>query len=680
MIDKQSCPTPSIGRYTAVGVLGGLLIGALEGGYRYKYPSPPVLLTPNVSYVILFLGPLLDALAGGLLGFVTGFVVVSRNRIWRPIALGLGIGLVTMLVLAVAIDPRNVALALVGETPRHFIRTMGVGMLLAGAVAFIAGRLLPLRTLSGLLAGVCVLLLVGVGAYALRPSMHRSEIAAKTAGPVDGPNIILITLDTVRADHLSLYGYPRRTTPSIDTWARQGVVFENAIASTSWTLPSHASIFTGLLPHQHGADWVKPLDPSWWTLAEVLASRGYETAGFSSNLGKAWRGLGMGNGFALYDDDSTTVRHNLRSLLLGSMLLQSLYKKYVHPDDLDRRNAGQINRDVLRWFHRRSPRPFFLFINYFDAHAPYLPPPKYASRFGYVSSGHEDNIESVIDRANDHADLSAEDTRFLITNYDNCLAYLDNSVGELLDSLSHLPGWDNTVVIITSDHGEGFGEHGTYSHGHDLYREVLHVPLLILGPTIPAGHRISHVVGIQELFETVLQLAGMNNPPFARASLQRFWRPGLDPGYLDESVVSELIPQLRSPAPISLTTPEWHYLNNAVGNEELYHWGSDPIEKVNLAKSPEYQKVLRDLQTRLRATIDESLRPWTGMEYLAALGESERTLASAARLSPQLGSSSPHSPGIPIGTSQTFFPHRALTLTQHPPIPEEELLRSLPYH
>ena len=667
-----------ISRYAGAGALAGLLVGALEGLCRYRYSSPPVLLKPFVTHVILFLGPLLDGLAGGFLGSVTGLLLASQSsRIWRRISLITGVCLVTMLVLAIAKDPRYTKLVLLGPFPNPLRLAMRAGVLLGGAGAFIAGRLLPLRTLRVLLAGAFAISLVGVGVYAINPTLHGAEVAAKPAAPIGEPNIILITLDTVRADHLSLYGYPRLTTPRLDRWAHHGVVFDNAIASTCWTLPSHASMFTGLLPHQHGAGSV-PLHPDWWTLSDVLRSRGYETAGFTSNLDYGGAGWGLGNGFELYDDDSTSMRHNVKALLLGNLLLQHFYAKYVQPDRFDRRDAGQINRDVLRWFHQRSPRPFYLFINYFDVHEPYLARAKYGSHFGHVSPWLLARIESVMQMKDYRLRLSAEDTESLVTSYDNCLAYLDDSVGELLDSLSRLPGWENTIVIITSDHGEGFGEHGSYSHGDNLYRESLHVPLIILGPNIPAGLRIPHVVGNQELFETVLQLAGMDNPPFQRASLQRFWRPGFEPGNSDEFVISELSLGRAMRCPISLTTPEWQYLHDAQGNTELYHWVSDPGEKVNLAQSPEYQEILKNLQIQLRAAVTESLPPWRGTGYLSALGESERTLANAAPLSPGPDSSSAHLPQFPIGTSQAFFPRRAFTST--PPSTDQELLRSLPYH
>ncbi|MFZ0961747.1 MAG: sulfatase, partial [Terriglobia bacterium] len=670
-----------IGRYTVVGALAGLLIGAAEGMYRYRYPIPPIVLKPDVAYVILFLGPLLDALAGGFFGLLTGLFVACRSsRIWRPILLILGVCLVALLVLMMAKNPEGTALLLLGAYPTPYRLAMRAGILLAGSGAFIVGRFLPLRTLSFVLAGALVISLGGVGVYVIEPSMHRASVTTLSAGPTGKPNIILITLDAVRADHLSLYGYPRQTTPSIDKWARKGVVFENAIAPTSWTLPSHASMFTGLLPHQHGADKDEPLDPRWWTISEVLSSRGYETAGFTSNFGWCLRGWGLGNGFELYDDDATSVRDNLVNLFLGRVLLQRLYGDYVDPQEMQRRDAGQINRDVLHWFHHRSPRPFYLFINYYDAHGPYIVPDFAASPFGPVSPWHLVSIQEGQAFEESPVHLSAEDREAFINGYDNCLAFLDSSVGELLNSLSRLPGWENTIVIITSDHGEGFGEHGKYFHAHSLYRELLHVPLIILGPGIPAGRRISHVVRTQELFETVLQLSGMENPPFQRASLQRFWEPGFEPGDLDEFVISELSPAMESPPPISMTTPEWQYLRDAQGSEELYHWVSDPGERFNLAKSPENQKLLQSLQIQLRAAVSTSLRPWRRPEYLSALGGFDRTAANAAGGGPALNASSTRPPRIPIGTSQAFFPRRAFASPQRPPSTDEELLRSLPYH
>jgi hypothetical protein len=137
---------------------------------------------------------------------------------------------------------------------------------------------------------------------------------------------------------------------------------------------------------------------------------------------------------------------------------------------------------------------------------------------------------------------------------------------------------------------------------------------------------------------------------------------------------------MTDPPPISLTTPEWQYLHDARGGEELYHWVSDPEEKINLVKSPDDQKVLEDLQTRLRSIVVESLHPWEGPEYLSALAGSGRPSAGSAHSVPAMNSSSVNPPSLPIGTSQAFFPHRVATSTRRPARADQELLQSLPYH
>jgi arylsulfatase A-like enzyme len=680
-VDWLSMRTP-VGRYIAVGSWVGLLVGALEAAYKCRYPMPAVLLEPDVGCAIWLVGPLADALAGGLVGLLLGLLVAGlRRRRARYITLGLALGAAGLVVWAIARDPRYALSILTGPFPTPFRIGLRAAVLLAAAGAVALARRLPWRWLRASLAVVFVALLLGVGIYHSWQPLRRGDVAASRTWPRGAPNVILITLDTVRADHLSLYGYARPTTPRLDRWAERGVVFANAIAPSCWTLPSHASIFTGLLPHQHGANFAEPLSRRWWTLGEVLSWRGYETAGFTSNLIFGGMGWGMGNGLRDYDDDSVSLRHNLRSLLLGGTLLDPLYRRYLRPDGFERREARQINRDVLRWLQHRSPRPYYLFINYFDAHGPYLVPPSYGSRFGTVSPWRLGQIDRAIVAENNSGRLSAGEDAALNTSYDNCLAYLDDSVGALLDALARLPDGQNTIVIITSDHGESFGEHGTYSHGFNLYREVLHVPLIVLGPGIPAGRRIPRVVRLQDLFQTVLHLTGMHNPPFEQDSLARFWQPDADAGGADEAAVSELVPEdLTAPIPISLTTSAWHYLRNTQGREELYRWPGDPREQTDLAGSPPYREVLDGLRRQLAAVVAESLRPWRRPEYVSAVPASA---GSAGGVEPSRSATALHpgpTPRLPIGSAQAFFPRRAFTSAPQPLSPDRELLQSLPYH
>ncbi len=419
----------------------------------------------------------------------------------------------------------------------------------------------------------------GVGYFSGKAAPFSAPSGPRQAARPGTPNIVFIVLDTVRADHLSSYGYSRPTTPNLDRLARAGVLFENAIAPTSWTLASHASMFTGLLPHQHGADWSRPLPRDPRTLADVLRSRGYETAGFVANFNYCQRGWGIGRGFETYVDDSESLRRNLAGTLLGTALIQPVYQNFCRFDYLERQDAREMNRQVFGWLRRRSTRPFFLFLNYFDCHSPYLTEPPYDHRFGKLSDKLVHKLFEALQSKDPARGFTATEQASLVAGYDDCLAFLDEHVGRLLDLLQRSPEGRNTIVIITSDHGEAFGEQGWYSHGYNLYREVLHVPLIITGPGIPKDVRIRRLVRTRDLFSTVLDLAAGGKTPFSPYSLARFWNPQLTPQPFDDFAVSELVPIFNEggkQAMISLTTPEWQYIYNSSGRQELYHWTGRP--------------------------------------------------------------------------------------------------------
>ncbi len=541
------------------------------------------------------------------------------------------------------------------------------------------GRLMtsPPRWTGGLVAVAGLVCLGGTALYPQRPS-SRAAPAAPLAS--NSPNIVLISLDTVRADHLSSYGYPRPTTPTIDRLAGQGVLFEAAIAPSAWTLASHASMFTGLLPHQHGANWLAPLDGRFRTLAEILASYGYETGGFTSNIFYGQDGWGMGQGFSTFDDDSASRRHNLAATLTGRALLQPLYQNLVRYDLFDRRNARELNRDILRWLEGRSSHPYFLFVNYFDAHDPYITGTPHDAHFGRISKGVIKQVNSI-DGVQVPEPLSAEEQASLITGYDNCLAFLDQQVGKLVEVLRQSPGWPNTVVIITADHGEGFGEHDRYGHGWNVYKEAVHVPLIFLGPGVPGGLRISHLVRTRELFPTILDFAVADRLPVRRASLRRFWTPGFQPDAFDDFAISETTENTPLPDPYStlgLMTSEWHYIHDRTGQVELYRWRNDPAERQNLADSPQYRETLSQLRARLKEYLGSSVRPWKGTAYLTALDESGYSFLIETAFRPT-GSPGPSSSQYQIGAVQTLFPADAPSGALHPSLSDEDLIKSLPY-
>ena len=301
----------------------------------------------------------------------------------------------------------------------------------------------------------------------------RADLA-DLPGPASpaAPNLVLVVLDTVRADHLAPYGYARVTTPHLDAFARdEATRFTQARSSSSWTLPSHASLFTGLLPSEHGAAYpgetAHPLRGEVVTLAERLRAAGYETAAVVANTLFIVPRLGMDQGFGHFDDRrGSFVGDYLALPQLAGLRLAVGHTPY--------RSAREITEAALQWLDARSPsegrlaaRPFFLMLNYMDAHRPYLPPSPFDKAFS--------------DEVPEYA-LKPERKLHLLL-YDRELMHLDSQLARLLERLRERGLFENTVVVVTADHGEAFGEHGRYGHSGTLFEELVHVPLYVK----PAG-------------------------------------------------------------------------------------------------------------------------------------------------------------------------------------------------
>lgn len=620
-------------RFFIIGATMGPLVGICEAALLYSRPQYSGLLSANVGDLIWFLTPLVDLLVFGLLGLALGLAADIRRppTPWRIAFLaGTGIGAVGACILYEVVR----LLLRAGE---HWSSSQKVIMLITTFVMIVCAALLgfriwwnrlekvfdpekgwPLGKLAKTIVVATLTLLLGLtSCYFIRLPSSAGDRRPDLGGPRRKPNFVLISLDAVRADHFSSYGYNRPTTPNLDRLARQGVLFENAVAPSSWTLASHASVFTGLLPHQHGADFAAPLAPGSLTLAHVLKSRGYETAGFNANPLYGLRGWGIGEGFETYDDGSSSLRHNFMMTRLGALFQNVFYFPVIRPDRLDRQDARDVNQEVMRWFRHRSGRPFFLFINYFDAHSPYLSPFPYNQRFGQSSYVRVSQAASPR-----NAPLSEKEQRGLVANYDNCLSFLDEQVGGLLRFLAGSPEWPNTVVLITADHGEGFGEHGHYEHSYALYWELLHVPFILVGRGIPADLRVSELVSLREIFPTLVSLTGGYGAMSQHSSLQRFWSPGAAARSSEEGVISEVTRVSRKAglpaASISLMTSEWHYIYDANGRSEVYHWPTDPLEETNLASASQLDGITRSLHQKLDDALRVSHPPWPGVHYVLA--------------------------------------------------------------
>jgi arylsulfatase A-like enzyme len=429
-----------------------------------------------------------------------------------------------------------------------------------------------------------------------------SSLPAMSAQP---PNVLLIILDTVRAASLSLYGYSRPTTPHLERLAQGGVWFRHAFSPTSWTLPSHASIFTGRHAHELSTDWRIALDATYPTLAEVLSSRGYVTAGFVANTRYCNAGTGLSRGFIHYDDSSLGPGRLVESSWILSMIHRALERPTEYRSWVWRKHARDINRHFLRWVDRSGPRPFFAFLNYWDAHNPYAPPEGYADRFGTAGIP----LQPVLEHRSDRGIRDSAETQGGLDAYDGAIAYLDAQLGALFGELRRRGLWDNLIIIVASDHGEEFDEHGLAQHGVSLYRPSVEVPFIIRAPRrVPEGVVVDVPVSLRDIPATIMDLLNLDNPSLAGRSAARFWTSASTPA---DTVVSSLTHAPGHPPwfPVSkgdmtsVTLGDLRYILNGDGSEELYDFAHDVAEGDNLAAdSARTEDVLRfrDIVSALR--------------------------------------------------------------------------------
>lgn len=463
----------------------------------------------------------------------------------------------------------------------------------------LSGRLLP-----ALLAAVLLLAILVRGGRALA---ERRVLAALPSPTLGAPNVLLIVLDTVRSFNLSLYGYHRNTSPSLDAFAAGGTTFDRAFSTAPWTLPSHASMFTGLWPHEMSADWLVPLDAKAPTLAEALARHGFVAVGFSGNTNYVSHEVGLARGFVSFEDYVLTPALVLRnSSLIRVMSRNRLLRRLLGEDDaLGRKSAVDINRSVFRWLdHRPAGRPFFAFINFYDAHRPYLPPPPYDRMFVPPGTEPDPRLHRTAKAGDDQRD---ETTVWAENAYDGGVAWLDSRLGVLFAELERRGLTDSTLIIITSDHGEEFGEHGLFDHGNSLYRQAVQVPLVIrYRSSVPSGMRVETAVSLRDIPMTVLDLVGLGRAErFPGAPLSRYFGPaGPSPDTLLQGVRKAIRQPDRYPAAqgnlTALIQDSVRYIRNQdTGAELLFDLEQDPLEQHDLSRAPAGQARLPALRAAL---------------------------------------------------------------------------------
>ena len=582
-------------------IWAGLLTGLAEvisAVVTYSIKQPPYW---RYAFEVVWMAPL----AAVVIFVATGFIILLLAPGWRPLR-SLGVTTFILSVLGCYILLR---LLRIGLFPWAAL-LLSIGLAVQ-AVRLVAKHSQGFRVLvrRSTLVMATVVVVVGVS---FPVSKRLAE--ARAMGQLDlarpgVPNVLLIILDTARAQSLSLYGYQRSTSPHLAKLATTGAVFEKAVAPSSWTLPSHASMFTGRFPFELDVDWAVSLDDRFPTLAEVLRESGYATAGFVANYFYTKETSGLSRGFIHYDAEKMSPEFVLQNSWVAKKFIKTVHKWLDVHQALARKTAADVNAEFLHWLPTAEGRPFFVFLNYFDAHDPYLPPEPFNKRFGTGKQKHWLGPSSS--REYSSAELAA-----LVDSYDGSLAYVDEQVGNLLSTLEQSGVLQNTLIIVTSDHGEQFGERSAdlVNHGNSLYMSSLHVPLILWHPaTVPGGQRFSDPVTLQDIPATIVDILTITaDSPFPGTSLAKFWNEPDSTMFRSYPLLSEVGPHDHispwEPAyagPMkALLRDTLHYIRNGDGREELYNVLTDPWERVDISQTKEGARELPGFRKCLEEVLD----------------------------------------------------------------------------
>lgn len=573
-----------------VGVVGGAIAGWDELGAGY-----PLLLADSVRRWLAW------TLAGSVafwLVLAAGWTLLKPTRLFRTrprLATAVAAGLAWAPLVAVAGYFANRAW---GIRPSDLLTARGLAPnlgLVTGAVAawLVVTWLLvraaqrpdpePSAAPRRMRRGAAAAAVVVAGALALHLGVAWG-FGRPAPGKTERPDLIVLLVDALRADHVGGYGYPRETTPAIDALARDGIVFRQAVAASTFTKSSIASLFTGRFPFQHGVYWGSRRDDSGAvradllgdgavTLAEVLRDRGYLTEAWVQNSHLVSR-MGFGQGFVDYRDQQG--------------------------------GATRITRLLERWLGGPGRRyPYFAYVHYIDLHDPYLPPPPYDAMFGDPAGRDLDPYRGIdLDEwgayleAVRRGERTVEPERLerLEALYDGQLRAVDDRIGELLGRLRRLGLYESSLIVVTADHGDGFGEHGFISHSTVPYEELVRVPLIVKLPGgRAAGTAVDRQVRLVDLYPTLLDAAGVGEagrPEVAGCSLLPLLRaeaggpvPGRDPAC--GVAVIEIAEEGAERPTLALRTWRWKFIRREGRADRLYDLVADPGERVDLVRAEE---------------------------------------------------------------------------------------------
>lgn len=435
------------------------------------------------------------------------------------------------------------------------------------------------RSLATRRLGLILLVCTLAPAVAIGCRQSSAKKAAEVSGPV---NVLLITLDTTRADRLGCYGYQFALTPALDRLAKTGVVFDDAFSQVPMTLPSHATVMTGLYPPEHGlrVNGLNKLDIPKATLAEIMSENGYQTGAFVASFTVNHRN-GLNRGFDVYSDE-----------------MDNAYELPEGDELNEYRSGDQVADAALEWLDQRDKsKPFFCWAQFFDPHMPYF----------------------------EHKEL--EGTRYAQyanqKHYNAELAFMDMQVGRLVRYLNKNGLAKNTLIIAMGDHGEGLGEHGEQSHSYMLYATTQHVPLIFSQPgRLPEGHRCKSLVSLIDLFPTILDLAGIPPPDDRGRSIAAAVMGQEIPPQSAYSETQHPFTSNRWSPQWSLTTPEWRYIRSAI--PRLFNRKADPAEMNDLAE--QMPEKVAELEAELKG-IEAQMTLHTAEQLTANAEEIRRLVA-----------------------------------------------------
>lgn len=546
-----------------------------------------------------------------LLVFAVAALLLLGLRQLLPSARGLGPTCLLFIALALT------AMALHNERLHPAAQLMlSAGIAVQVSRWLVARQAASLRVFARTLPLLAVAVVgAGVGVNASERSRERAAVAALPPAAPGAPDVIVIVLDTVRAESMSCYGYARKTTPAMTQLAARGARFDKALATSCWTLPSHCSMFTGRYPDELSSNWRDPLDGEFPLLAGELARRGYRTGGFVANFFYCNREMGLARGFHRYQDYAIDGGELLYNGSITRKLANTAAARAVfgHRYSLGYQRAHEINSAYLRWLDEGPEgRPTFAFLNYLDGHHPYYPPEPYASRFAGPDGARPDSSRWWFGGRFCHMvphherPIGPQELVAQVDAYDAAIAYLDDCIKDLVAALKARGRLDNTIIVITSDHGEHFGEHGIYNHGVSLHTQETHVPLILVGPGIPAGTVIKRPVSLRDLPATLMALTGKAQHPFPGHDLAVTWSAAggeVSPvlSQFDQKSRLEAGKPSRSDA---LVVGGQHGIRTYKGREKLYDLERDPKQQRDLAREREHRPDLERWQRALKRVLE----------------------------------------------------------------------------